>query len=417
MAKLDEALADDLLAPAVNANPYPYLAALRERDPVHWSGRHNAWVVTRYDDVASGLKDKRLSSDRVQPLLDAMDAERRARVGPVMEMLTGWMVVTDPPTHTRLRRLAANAFQPQRVNAMEAQITALVDELLDDFIAGGHSDLIAHFAYPLPATVIGELIGAPPGDRDRFKGWSNDLAMVAFGAGGEARDDRHERATRGLDELFTYFEGLIERSRREPGEDMISNLLEGDGSGDRLSNDEMKAMCALMLFAGHETTTTTIASAVMTLLQHPDQLELIRAQPELAGGAVEEALRYEGAIKVLIRWVVEDLEVRGREIKVGQRVYLLPSAANRDPEKFPDPDRVDITRSPNAHIAFGRGVHTCIGAQLARLEMRVALARIVDRLPGLRFANDVELEWVPSLASRGLKELRVEHDAAVPSPR
>jgi cytochrome P450 len=405
------ALADDLLAEDVNADPYPYFAALREHDPVHYSERHRAWLVTRYDDVVAGMKDLRLSSDRVRPLLEAMPAEKRASAGPVMEMITGWMVVTDPPVHTRLRRLAANAFQPQRVARMEDQIRAIVDQILDDFIARGETDLVAGFAYPLPATVIAEIMGAPPEDRDRFKDWSDALAAVAFGAGGEARDDRHARALRGLEELFAYLEGLIERARREPGEDMISALLEGDGTGERLTDEETKAMCALMLFAGHETTTSTITSAVLTLLRHPDQRALLEGDPALAKSTVEEALRVEGAIKVLHRWVIEDLEIRGRRIEKGQRVLLVPAAANRDPEKFPDPDRVDITRSPNLHVAFGRGIHACIGAQLARMEMRVALERVFARLPGLRLAEpEGELDWLPSLASRTLRSLPVAHD-------
>jgi cytochrome P450 len=402
------ALADDLLAEQVNSDPYPYFAALREHDPVHYSERHRAWLVTRYDDVVAGMKDLRLSSDRVRPLLEAMTPEKRATAGPVMELITGWMVVTDPPVHTRLRRLAANAFQPQRVAKMEDQIRAIVDQLLDDFIASGETDLVAGFAYPLPATVIAHIMGAPPADRDQFKGWSDALASVAFGAGGEERDERHARAQRGLEELFAYLEGLIERAREQPGEDMISALLEGDGKGGRLTDEETKAMAALMLFAGHETTTATITSAALTLLRHPDQLAPVRDDPAQVKGAVEECLRVEGAIKVLHRWVVEDLEIRGRTIAKGDRVFLLPAAANRDPEKFPEPDRFDITRSPNQHVAFGRGVHACIGAQLARMEMRVSLERLFARLPDLRLADE-ELHWVPSLASRTLHELHVAH--------
>ena len=192
---------------------------------------------------------------------------------------------------------------------------------------------------------------------------------------------------------------------------MISSLIAGDGNGEALSDEEMKAMCALMLFAGHETTTSTIASAVVSLLRNPEQLRVLRAQPELTTRAVEELLRYEGAIKVLIRWVLEDLELRGRAISAGERVFLLPAAANRDPRRFERPDELDLTRSPNPHVAFGKGVHACIGAQLARLEMRVALASLLERLPGLRLAPDATLQWQPSLASRALKEVRVQHDA------
>jgi cytochrome P450 len=404
-------LRDDLLDPEVNHDPYPFLAPLREHDPVHYSEAHRSWLVTRYADVAAAFGDKRLSSDRVRPLLHSMSDERRASAGPVFELIADWMVVTDPPVHTRLRKLATKAFHPRKVVAMEGRIRELVDHYLDEFIARGEQDLVAGFAFPLPATVIAELIGAPIEDADRFKVWSNELALVAFGAGGESRGERHERATRGVESMFEYFGGLIEEKRTRPGDDMISSLIDGE-DGDALSEDELKGMCALMLFAGHETTTTTITSAVKVLLENPDQLALLRADPAMAGKAVEEILRVEGTIKVLHRWVLEDLELRGREISAGDRVLLVTAAANRDPEKFPDPDRVDITRSPNPHLAFGKGVHTCIGAMLARIEMRVAVARIVERLPGLRFADDPPVfEWTPSLASRGLAQLRIAHDA------
>jgi cytochrome P450 len=192
---------------------------------------------------------------------------------------------------------------------------------------------------------------------------------------------------------------------------MISSLLEGDGSGERLSDEEMKGMCALMLFAGHETSMNTITSTVYQLLRNPDQLALLRADPKLAGKAVEEGLRIDGAIKVLQRWVVENFTLRGKDIRAGERVFLLLSAANRDPERFADPDRFDLLRSPNPHVAFGKGIHTCIGAMLARLEMRIAVARLIERLPHLRLADEAFApEWLPSIASRAMRELPLRHD-------
>jgi cytochrome P450 len=414
MNQVREAVPDDLLAPEVIVDPYPAFRALREADPVHWSERHRAWLITRFDDCSRSLSAyKELSSDRVKPLLEVMSEERRAQAGPVYDMLADWMVVSDPPQHRRLRRLAAGAFNPRRVAAREQRIGQLVDQLLDRFVAEGHSDLIADFTYPLPATVIAELIGAPEEDTHRFRDWSSSLAHVAFGVGGDDRGERHAIATQGLEQMFEYFGELIERRREEPGEDMISDLLAGDEDGERLDDHEIKSMCALMLFAGHETTTSTIASAMLVLIQNPGQMELLRSDPDgLAAGAAEEALRYEGAIKVLHRWVAEDFELQGTKIEAGQRVFVLPAAANRDPRKFEDPETVDITRSPNPHIAFGRGIHACIGAQLARLEMRIAIAALVKRLPGLRLAVDpAELRWAPSLASRGLEAMPVEHDA------
>lgn len=406
-------LKDDLLDPEVNHDPYPFLARLREEDPVHYSEPHRAWLVTRYDDVVAAFGDKRLSSDRVRPLLNAMSPEKRATAGPVMEMIAEWMVTSDPPMHTRLRKLTTKAFHPRKFVAMEDQIRALVDGYIDDFIAGGETDLVKGIAFPLPAAVISELIGAPHEDAERFKDWSDDLALVAFGAGGEARAGRHERATRGLEEMLAYFGELLEHRREHPGgDDMVSSLLEGDETGEMLSDEEMKGMCALMIFAGHETTMNTIAATVYQLLRHPDQLALLKADPKLSGKSVEEGLRTEGAIKVLQRWVVADTSVRGQQIKAGSRVFLVLGAANRDPAKFERPDVYDITRAPNPHIAFGKGVHTCIGAMLARIEMRTAVGRLFERLPNLRLADEAFTpEWNPSVASRSMRELPLRYDA------
>jgi cytochrome P450 len=297
---------------------------------------------------------------------------------------------------------------------MEAQIAQLVDELLGRFVEKCRDDLILHFAYPLPAIVIAELIGAPPEDRDRFRLWSDELALVAFGAGGEARTDRHERAARGLEELIEYFDERIEISRETPGDDMVSRLLEPDDKGDQLSDAEVRGMCALMLFAGHETTTNLIANGTLALMQNPDQLARLRDDPSLTNKAVEEILRFVGPIKILHRNVLEDMELRGRKIEAGQRVFLLPAAANRDPEKFPDPNSLDVGRSPNHHIAFGKGAHACIGALLARLEARVAIPRILDRLPNLRL-SDRELSFHDSLAALALHDLHVEYDGSRPT--
>lgn len=402
-------LVDDLLTPAASADPHTVLAELRAHDPVHWSEAHRAWLFTRYDDVSAAFQNKALSNDRVRPLLAARRAAGKAP-DRVLEMISDWMVVSDPPAHTRMRKLAAGAFKGQRIAAMDEQIRRLVDDLLDDVVrADGPQDMISAVAYPLPATVIAAMLGAPVADRDRFRDWSDELALVAFGTGGAARADRHERALRGLEEMEAYFRELVAQRRRDPGGDMLTAMMatDPDDPGDRLHDDELVAMCALLLFAGHETTTNSIANATLALLRHPDQLALLRDRPELLGPAVEELLRYDGPIKVLNRWVVAETEVSGRTVSPGERVHLVLAAANRDPLKFPDPDRLDITRSSNPHLAFGKGIHACIGAQLARMETRIALDRIVARLPGLRLAG--EPRWKESLASRSMDALPVQH--------
>lgn len=398
----------DLTTPAASADPFAVVRALRESDPVHWSEAHRAWLITRYDDVSAAFQNKAFSNDRVRPVLERKrQAGARSAATGVLGLMTGWMVVNDPPVHTRLRKLAAGAFKGQRIAAMDAMITRIVDEHVDAFLRGsGPRDLISEVAYPLPATVIATMLGAPPEDRDRFREWSDELALVAFGTGGAARADRHERALRGLRGMEAYFHTLIGERRAEPGEDMLSALMAREGD-DRLTDDELVGMCALLLFAGHETTTNSIANSVLALLRHPDQLDRLRRDPALIGPAVEELLRFDGPIKVLNRWVVAETEVRGKTIRPGERVHLVLASANRDPEKFADPDALDLGRSPNPHVAFGKGIHACIGAQLARTETRIAVARIVERLPGLALAE--EPVWKDVLASRSMEQLVVTH--------
>lgn len=400
----------DFLGPELTQDPYPYVAELREKDPVHWSEIHRAWLLTKYDDVVAAFADLRMSSDRVKPLLEAMDEERREKAGNVLEMIQDWMVVTDPPAHTRLRKLVAQAFSPKRIAASEARIRELVDGLIDEFVDHNHTEFIANFSYPLPATVIAQLIGAPAEDQDRFRTWSQALAMVAFGGGGEERGERHTVAMQALEEMVAYFGERIDYATAHPGEDMISGLLEGDGQGNVLTRDEIEAMCALMLFAGHETTMNLLNHMVLHVTRDADQLQIIREDPAQVGGAVEEILRYDGPIKILQRWVIDDVELRDKTIKTGDRVFIVLAGANRDGDRFPHPDTLDITRSPNRHVGFGRGVHTCIGAQLSRIEGRVAFGRLLERLPGLSVPEQ-PLQYIPTLAGRALKELHVEHDA------
>jgi cytochrome P450 len=376
---------------------------------VHWAEANKAWLLTRYDDVVAAYADPRLSSDRVRPLLGVLPPAQREAYGPMLETIGHWMVVTDPPVHTRLRKLANHAFRQQRVNAMGVWIGELVDDLLDDFTATGSDDFLNRIAYPLPAAVIARMMGAPLQDRDKFQHWSDELALVAFSAGGEDRASRYTRALAGVRELQQYLAGLIERRRREPGEDMISLLLAGaDESGDHLDDAEVMALCSLILFAGHETTTNLLCNALVALDRHPAELARLRDDPSLVNRAVEEVLRYEGPIKVIIRWVVEDHDRDGRQVRAGDRVFLVQQSANRDGGTFADPDRFDIGRPTQPlHVGFGRGIHACLGAQLARIEARVALPKVLERLGDVRVLGDVT--WRPNIASRAVTGLRVGH--------
>jgi cytochrome P450 len=410
------AVADqDLLSPDLTEDPFAYYAELRASDPVHWAPASKAWLLTRYDDVVAAFGDPRLSSDRVRPLLDVLPAQRRAEYGPMLEIISRWMVVTDPPVHTRLNRLASRAFRQQRVSAMSGWIGELVDELLDDFIASGGDDFLAGLAYPLPAAVIARMMGVPQQDRGMFQHWSDELALVAFGAGGQDRAGRYARALAGVRELQQYLAGLIERRRREPGEDMISVLLGSaaeagaDEDSDHLDDAELMALCSLILFAGHETTTNLLCNAVVTLDRHPAELARLRADPALINRAIEEVLRFEGPIKILIRWVVQDHERDGRQVRAGDRVFLVLQSANRDKGTFADPDRFDIGRPAKPlHVGFGRGLHACLGAQLARIEARAALPKILGRLGDIRVCGEVT--WRPNIASRAVTGLRISYE-------
>jgi len=402
----------DLLSPELTEDPFGYYAELRANDPVHWAPASRAWLLTRYDDVVAAFGDPRLSSDRVRPLLDVLPAERRAEYGPMLEVISRWMVVTDPPVHTRLNKLASRAFRQQRVSAMSGWIGELVDELLDDFVAAAGGDFLAGLAYPLPAAVIARMMGVPQQDRGKFQHWSDELALVAFGTGGQDRAGRHARALAGVRELQDYLAGLIARRRLEPGEDMISVLLSSAGQegadedGDHLDDAELMALCSLILFAGHETTTNLLCNAIVALDRHPAELARLRADPSLVNRAVEEVLRYEGPIKILIRWVVEDHERDGRRVRAGDRVFLVLQSANRDKGTFADPDRFDIGRPAKPlHVGFGRGVHACLGAQLARIEARAALPKILGRLGDIHVCGEVT--WRPNIASRAVTGLRI----------
>ena len=396
-----------LLSPDLVHDPYPYLRALREEDPVHWSDHHHGWLLTRYADTAAAFLDPtHLSSERLGSLLPSSpSAEERATFDPIYRLLGNWMVFHDPPDHARLRRLARAAFTGRMVTRLRPAIEAIVDERIRALESARTCDFIPTFAYPLPATVIAKLLGVPPEDLDRFRGWSEDIKPLVFGAS-VAPSARRDRAPQGLRALERYFRDLLDRYQREPADNLLSALSRAEEEDDVLTADEVIATCVLLLFAGHETTTNLLASSCLHLHRNPDQRARLARDPSLAASAVEELLRYDGPSKMMVRIAREDVEIGGRTVRAGQRVMLVQSAANRDPEQFPDPDRLDLSREPNEHLAFGVGIHYCLGAPLARLEAEIALAALAERLPSLRVtAGDVR--WQPTMLSRGLESLPV----------
>jgi cytochrome P450 len=395
----------DLLTAERVDDPYPYFRRLRAEDPVHWSEAHHAWMLLRHDDVTQAFRDARLSADRVNTFVnEKVAAEDRGSFDAIVRLLGNWMVFKDPPDHGRLRRLVHMAFTTRIVERSRSQIVEAVDGLVGELERRGASDFVSDFAAPLPAIVIARMLGVPPEDHERFREWSNEVMNLVFGASGDA--DRHGRATRGLLALEGYFRDLLDRRRRAPTEDLLTALSVAEEKGDVLTADEVISTCILLLFAGHETTTNLLANGFLALYRNPAEREKLARHPELAASAVEELLRYDGPSKVMVRYVSEDHELRGRRIRRGQRVFLVQAAANRDPERFPDAERLDVARGDNDHLAFGYGIHFCLGAPLARLEGQLTFPRLLQRLPGLRVTAE-HPEWHPTIVSRGLKSLPV----------
>ena len=396
----------DLISPAAAADPYAVFGALREEDPVHWNEGQRAWVISRYEDVAAAFTDPRLSSDRVQAVYDSkLSAAERESRAPTFELLANWMVFKDPPDHTRLRNLVKLTFTPRAIARLAPRVEALVDEVLD-LPSAGEIDVIAAIAYPLPALVIAEMLGVPSAERDRFRAWSNDISSVIFQ--GQRDEADRQRSQAGLIGLSDFLRELVGHYRRRPADNLISQLTEARDSDGALSEEEIVSTCVLLLFGGHETTTNLIANGYLALLRNPDQAELLRRRPDLAATAVEELNRYDGPAKISVRRAAADAEIHGRWIEAGSKVLLAQAGANRDPRHFERPDEVDLERADNRNIAFGFGIHYCLGAPLARLEVSRLLPRMLERLPGAAVAAD-ELTYQPLLLTRGLTSLPIRY--------
>jgi cytochrome P450 len=396
--------ADDLRAPAALADPHPFFRRLRAYDPVHWSEASHAWILTSHTEVSAALRDDvRLSSDRLSPLEARMPEDERHALAGLFELLRGWMVFRDPPDHERLRDPVRKVFTPREVDALAPRIRQIVAELLDALPAGGSCDLVEAFAFPLPALVIAELLGVPPGDREAFKGWALKLGALVFGA--LEPSERHARAREGAAEFTDYFERLIRHYEARPSDNLISRLIAARDAGGGLATGELAGACTLLLFGGHETTTALIANGMAALCENPDELARLRSDPRLVPSAVEELLRYEGPVKVLVRQVAESHQRGGHALQAGERVYLALAAADRDPAVFTDPDRLDVGRAPNPQLAFGLGRHFCLGANLARAEARIAFESLLARFPTLELAEPVR--WGGSIIRRSVEGVRL----------
>ena len=403
---MSEIAVPDLSSPRFKANPHPFYARLREEAPV-WRttlpDRRTAWLVTRYEDVAGVLKDDVFAKDP----LNAQDPKQQTE-GPwvpgFLKPLERNMLDLDDPDHRRLRTLVSKAFTPRLIERLRGRIEAICQGLLDAMDRKARAELVRDYALPLPATVIAELLGIPAGDHRKFHRWSNRIVSVS--------SDRDVwRALPAAVAFVRYLRKMSESRRSSPEDDLISALVQAEEAGDKLSQDELLAMSFLLLVAGHETTVNLIASGTLALIEHPEQLEKLKANPQLIKPAVEELLRYTSPVEIATeRYARRDLEVSGTRVPRGELVFGVLGSANRDEQYFDDPDVLDLDRDPNKHLAFGRGgVHHCLGAPLARLEGQIAVTALLQRFPGIDLAVTSEsLRWRRGLFLRGLERLPVE---------
>lgn len=388
----------DPTRPETRRNPFPLYEQLQDEDPVHWSEPLRSWIITRYDDVRAVAMSPVMSSDRLRPFYEALRDERRDILSGVMRYLNLWLVFKAPPEHTRLRKLLNSVFTLSLVQSLEPQIRSTVDAILDEADRGGQIDFMHEVAVLLPAYVILDMLGVPREDFPKIKKWSDDLRLFIGTAQGEG--DKYRRARDGADQMSAYFREVIAARRLTPGHDVVSRMIAARDEQGVLSEDELVATCMLILFGGHETTTNLLGSAVVALLDHPQEMQRLRGEPGLIDLAVEEFLRYDGPSNSIARVVATEHVLGGKALRPGERVFAMINAANRDPRRFERPHSLDLGRSPNRHLTFGQGLHFCLGAPLARLEAKVCISRLVERFGSMR-AGSGEREWIDALVMRG----------------
>ncbi|RUT31868.1 cytochrome P450 [Paenibacillus zeisoli] len=389
----NESVTSSLFTKEFTKNPYPVYAQLREMDPIYkciFPQGSEGWMITRYEDAVEAFKDPRLSKDVV----------KHGGQNGHQSIFAQSMLFSDPPDHKRLRGLVQQSFTPVMIEGMRGRIQEITDELLDGFRGRDEIHLIDEFAFPLPIIVICEMLGVPAEDRDKFRLWSNTLV-------GGYSEENAGKLKQHMDEFVQYLGAMFNRLRAEPGQDMISQLIAAEEEGDKLTEQELYGVVALLIIAGHETTVNLIGNSILSLLQYPDQLELLVRQPELIHTAIEESLRFNGPVEFSTgRWAREDFNFKGKEFKKGDLVIIALNSANHDPSQFESPDVFDITREKSPHLAFGKGIHLCLGAPLARLEGEIAINSLLKRYPNMKLnAEPGELEWRPGMIVRGVKEI------------
>jgi len=374
----------DWRSPEVLRDPYPVYRKLREVSPVYFDEQRRRWLLTRHEDIVAVLRDN-----------ERFSAEH--------DVVTSSMLTSDPPEHTRLRTLVSKAFTPRSVRELAARIQQIVDDLLDAAEPDRGMDAVSQFAYPLPITVIAELLGVDTDRRDFFREASQ---KVAVGIGPIDDPEVSVRAREGRDQLVDYFNDLIERRRREPRDDLVTALIRAEDEGESLNHFELIAMLLLLLIGGHETTVNLLANGLLALLRNPDQLSLFASTPGIEAQAVEELLRFDAPVQYIGRVAKIDVEISGVRIPRGSILRLILAAANRDPDVFDQPDTLDLRRTPCPHLSFGMGIHSCLGGPLARLEGQIALSTLIRRYPRMQLADGV-LRYRPATVLRGLEALPV----------
>lgn len=394
MTNANESLKNVLFTKEFTHNPYPVYEKLRQSDPIlnlQFPDGRFGWLISNYEQAVEALKDGRFSKD----IAKAMGQEQTS-------VFSTNMLFSDPPDHKRLRGLVQKGFTPQRIADMRGHIQEIADNLLDAVSSKDTINLIDEYAFKLPIIVISEILGVPTEDQDKFRVWSNSII-------GASNQEMNEQVVQHMNEFIAYLKDWFAKVREQPGDDMISQLVIAENQGDRLSEQELYGVVTLMIIAGHETTVNLIGNGVLALLEHPEQRKLLQEQPELIHGAIEEMLRYNGPVEFSTsRWAAEDMDFHGVHMKKGDLVVIALNSANRDASQFENPDIFDITREKSQHLAFGKGIHLCLGAPLARLEGEIAINTLLRRYPHFKLQRDIdELEWRPGMIVRGVKEIPI----------
>jgi pimeloyl-[acyl-carrier protein] synthase len=394
----------DLLNPLFFADPNPTLHRMRTEEPIYWHSQLQSWILTRYFDIYSTIRDPQFSVDRGGKIGNSLSLQVKDKLDFCNHYFAQWMVFSDPPRHTRLRILVAKAFTPQLVDSLHPLIQKFADELLDAVQGVEEMEIIRDFATPLPALITAYMLGVPREHIPELKRWSRNMFML-FGAG-FATTEVVEATYESLVECIKYFEDLITQHRKRPSNNFIDQLIAAEDQGSILSDEELTATCITLMAGAYETTTHLITNGLLALLQHRNQLLMLRENPKLIDHTVEEFFRYCGPAFSVVRRPINDIQIDGKWIRTGQKIYCILHAANHDPARFPEPHRFDITRKDNRHLGLGHGIHFCLGAALTRLETKIAINTIIQRLVDLRLDTE-NLVWIPNLAMRGLKALPV----------